>query len=230
MNKLDHQRILEIISNRIVKNYPNLSLAVSGSVALGTYRLDSDIDLLIVDSNISKSFQFVCFYQEIKVNFLCFKPNYISETSFMQLKKWLYSYNVTLFGYLFPARSLNDPSKIIDKLVNDAKSIIAIKQIQKSKLKTELLNEITFLFKDLINEENTFIKHKYYLNILDRFIAFWFLKNNMYLSRKEQYYFVFNIIKNKDPEYYHLLTSCFPIKINNLKVINDILNNIGINI
>jgi len=226
MCKLEHIDILNDISHDLKRFFPLAGIGVSGSVAKNNHKKESDIDLLFIDYSISKSFQFVFELKGIKVNVLCFHPCYIKDHKISELKKWLYSYNVTTLGYLFATEILHDPQNLISSFIADAESFLKIKKVQKAKLLYELKNNATFLFKDIQKEANDIIKYRLYVNIIDHFLSYWFIKNKYYLRVKSEYHFVLKIIKKNDLKFYNLINDCFPINTKNIKQISKILKHL----
>ncbi|MBU1097795.1 MAG: nucleotidyltransferase domain-containing protein [Bacteroidetes bacterium] len=207
----DHITVLREISDEFKICFGSACIAVSGSVASNTHTIDSDIDILVIESSIKQSFQLVFPYHNIKINVLCFHPGYIKSKDFYDLKKWLYSYNVIAIDYILAAVAIYDPLNMLEEFKADIRSLLEIKKISSLTLVRELLGKTNEIITFLSKNEDGITGYRNYINAVDGFVACWFLNNNLYLEEKGKYNFAFEYIKKHDSEFFNLLTNCFPI-------------------
>lgn len=194
----------EIIEN-IRENNSNISIALTGSVARGTYNKNSDIDFLIANKDFRNSYYIYFYYKGIKVGMF----SYHKKMFWQKNQDLLYHYHNMRLSYIYHSQIIHDSDNTISQLKSNIDEIlkrkILLKKLIITDFKDEIRNTLYMEYDNLIER-----KEKMY-HVLSNIISIFFMKeyNNKVLSKKDSHD-PYSVIKEKDFLLYTFLKQSYP--------------------
>lgn len=215
-----HELVLKEIVSFLHSTFPDASIGVSGSMAAGTYREDSDIDLLFQQKGAKQNFQVSFLHRGIKVSVFSFSK----ETLYANERKYLFMHHNMPITYISDTNILYDKEGYIEELKDFVQDIVTRRVLLKQMLITNLKNEIASLFR---HRTNVLIEEKKRCyNIVNKMIAIFFLKRyaNKVIRKKEGHN-PFATIMTDDREFYMMLKECLPYHFDSIKCLELLFKN-----
>lgn len=213
-----HNRIALEIIEYLHQRYPDASIGISGSVAKGTYRHDSDIDILFLRKSILSSY-FVTFkYKEINVSIFIFSPGLIEENDM----KYLCGYHNMPITFITISKIIYDPYGAISNLKEIINNIVRRKVILSKllvgELKKNALNLLDLTPRYLYEEK------KIIYAVCNIIISIYYLKkhpNRITLKKEGRNPFPF--LEKENKELYKKIKHCIPYKPNSYGMLQNTL-------
>lgn len=200
-----HTEIASEIIEYLHQKFPHSSIALAGSVANGTYKKNSDIDLLFINEHINNSYSISFNYKDIPISIFSFQKGIFHTHNYT----FLYNYHNMPIAYIYNAKIIYDSEKIIFDLKNNIEEVFEKREILKSPFISELKENIEKLLS--LNTQTYYEKKKVVYRIINTVISIFFLKrNNRGALVKTEAHDPFSVIKNKDFELYNILKECLP--------------------
>ncbi|PXV62477.1 nucleotidyltransferase-like protein [Dysgonomonas alginatilytica] len=214
-----HKQVATEIIDYLHSACPDLSIALTGSVANGSYNENSDIDILVSHKDFTNSYYVYGYYKDIKIGIFSYHKKIFWQKSL----DLLYYYQNLRIGYIYYSQIIYDS----DKLIIDLKDRIDDLLLRKKLLKKTLISDLKSEIKELLsNRKSDCIEHKESLYaILNNIISIFFLKeySSKILTKKEAID-PYSIIKEKDIELYNILRACYPCHQNSFKLIQKAID------
>lgn len=212
--------VLNKVANYLHKAYPEASIGVGGSVAVGTYRKDSDIDILFLLEGFRKSLLMSFLCKEIKVSIFCFNK----ETLLQHRQVFLLSFHNMPITFIANAVSLHDNKGLITDFKKNIKDIIerriVLRYILIDELKTRIKAQLQIEPASCIE-----MKQRMYA-VINMIISIFYLKFHAdRIVQKQEGYNPYNTIKEDDYVLYEKLRRCLPYNLKSNSQIKDILEN-----
>ncbi|WP_455592480.1 nucleotidyltransferase domain-containing protein [Bacteroides sp.] len=129
-----HKKIALEIIGCLHKRYSDASIGLSGSVAMNTFRHNSDIDILFCRKSILSSYSVTFKYKEVSVSIFVFSLGLIEE-NYME---YLCGYHNMPITFISTSKIIYDPCGIIGNLKEIINDIVRRKVILSKLLVCEL--------------------------------------------------------------------------------------------
>lgn len=215
-----HELILKEVVSFLHSTFPDASIGVSGSVAAGTYRADSDVDLLFQQKGAKQNFQISFLYRGIKVSVFSFSK----EMLYNNERKYLFMHHNMPITYISDTNVLYDSERGIEELKDFVQDIVTRRVLLKQILISNLKDEIAYLFQQSTNALIEEKKRCY--NIVNKIIAIFFLKRYAdKVIRKKEGHNPFVTIMNDDRVLYVKLQECLPYHSDSIKYLELLFKN-----
>jgi hypothetical protein len=116
-----HEHAAKAFARWVTQRYPAAGIAIAGSVASGTQRADSDLDLLVVDHGFRRGAQLSVRSEGVPTAVLCLPP----RVSPAQAADWTFGAGPGrwLSGMIRSSRALTDPAGDLQRLREQALAI-----------------------------------------------------------------------------------------------------------
>lgn len=209
--------VLSEVVDYLHKAYPDASIGVGGSVAAGTYRADSDVDVLFQREDCRKSFLVSFFCKGVKVSIFSFSKDMLLRKE----RKYLLNYNNMPISFISDVHSIHDEKDLITDLKYFVKDIVERRRILKyvliDELKTSIANLLQVKPSSLIDA-----KRKTYA-VIDKMICIFYLKFHAdRIVQKQEGRNPYWIIERDDDTLYKSLKECMPYNIETYERVNEI--------
>jgi predicted nucleotidyltransferase len=211
-----HYEIAIEIIEYLHKKFPNASVAIAGSVANGTHKATSDIDLLFIDEQINNSYSISFKYKEVSISIFSFQKGIFYKHNYA----FLYKYHNMPINYIYNANIIYDPQKVILDLKSRIEELFEKRKALKNLLISELKANIERLFK-LDSKSSYEKKKKVYLIVNDIISIFFLRKQNRGINNKKDARDPFSVIKQHDTTLYSMLNECLPYKCRTYQIIKE---------
>jgi hypothetical protein len=204
-----HKHIAIEIINKLHDQFPDASIALTGSVANDTYTESSDIDILFVRKNIHYSYSVKFIYKNINVTLFYFCTGIINKYS----NNYLYQYHNACFVCILQSKIIYDNENLILNLKTQFDELCNRRILLKDLLKSELKDNIRQLI-DFVPTKELDKKRALY-QVMDKILAIFFLhKCTKGALTKQAGQCPFAIIKEENIELYKYLTKWLPFEPN----------------
>jgi len=215
-----HKKVASEIVEYLHLKFPDASIAYAGSVAQGTYKESSDIDLLFCSKDISNSYSVGFNYKGIRVGVFSFHKKVFYENRM----SFLYRYHNMPISFIFHSRAVYDSHELVLDLKEKIEDIFDRRDIMKERLITELKTEIKKIFEKTAFD--CFEEKKLVYEISDKIVSIFFLKRcNKGALTKTVGRDPFSYIENEDNELYAILHACLPFHKNSFVMIKEAFGN-----
>lgn len=222
MNKnLPHTEIINRLFESIKNLFPDLGLAVTGSVATNTHTLKSDIDLLIVSENYDRTLQLEFIEQDVRVNIMCMNSHILQNRYY---KNWLFAYSPIMVNYILFASVMHDPKNLIADMKSKLQELVSKKQTYKFILTENLSKEFFKQYQKINQTTSCWEKRKLYQIMVEMLLKWWFIKSGVYFYEKKEYKNLFLSIKKNDSEFYNLMAKYLPFQVKNIDGLLEVAN------
>lgn len=214
----------KIVLNEIVdflhKAYPDASIGVGGSVATGTYRSDSDVDILFQQKDHQKSFLISFLWKGIKVSIFGF-----SKAMLIHKER-----NFLLSHLNMPISFLSNVAVIYDEkgLIADLKHFVSDIIERRSILRYILIDELKVNIENLLQLEvvSCIDAKKRAYAIVNKIIFIFYLKfHAKRIVQKEEGRNPYMMIKKDDYVLYEKLKKCLPYTTETFKQLKELYVN-----
>lgn len=214
----------KIVLNEVVgylhEAYPDASIGVGGSVAAGTYRTDSDVDILFQQENCHKNFLVSFFHRGIKVSIFGFSKDCLCWSE----QRFLINYHNMPVTFILNVVIIYDNKKLIDDLKNFIREVIE----RRKALRYILIDELKVRIETQLQIEPISyfeVKRKNY-NIVNMIIFIFYLKfHASRIIQKEEGCNPYPIIREGDYLLYESLKKCLPYNSKSYSYIKDVFDN-----
>lgn len=199
--------ILNKVVNFLHSTYPAASIGVGGSVAVGTYRVDSDIDIMFQRGNCQKSFLLSFYCDGIKVSIFSFSK----ELFLLNERKYLLAFHSMPITFISGVTILYDDFGFISELKEIVGGLVERRKILRFVLIDELKANIeTQLQLKPISYID--VKKQIY-SVIDMIIFIFYLKfHAARIIQKQERRNPYIVIKEDDYILYEKLQECLPYK------------------
>lgn len=197
--------VLSEVVDYLHKAYPDASIGIGGSVAAGTYRADSDVDILFQREKFHESFLISFFCKGIKVSIFCFSKNMLLRKE----TKYLMNYNNMPISLISGVCVIYDDKRLLADLKCFVKDIVQRRRVLRFVLMDELKINIS---RQLEIRPNSYMdaKMKTY-TVIDELICLFYLKfHTGRIIQKHEGRNPYEIIKRDDSILYESLKECMP--------------------
>jgi len=217
MHKVIAHEIIEILHER----FPDAGIAVSGSVAAGTYQPNSDIDLLFVRKTYTFPFCIHFTYNGIDVSLFSFHLDTLKQ----EKDKMTGHYFAMPISYIFHAQIAYDPQYVIEDMKEEIDYILRKRRILRKELVEARRQQI---YKLLQRQSTSSLEQKMDFNqLVDAIVSIFFLSRHAdKLVSKKETGEIFSIMEQEDKELWDILHSCLPYHKNSYKKLAESMDKI----
>lgn len=199
------KKVLKEVVGFLHETYPDASIGVSGSVAIGTYREDSDVDILFLRKDVERDTLITFFYEGIKVSLFSFSKEMLHHND----RKYLLNFHNMPITFIANTLILYDKENLIAELKNYVDSVVTRRVLLKEVLINELKTQATYL----LQRDSTSViddKRKCY-SVVTKILSIFFLRRyaDKVIEKKEGHT-PFVTIMNDDNLLYEELKACLP--------------------
>jgi len=125
-----HAALLERAAEALAARFPTAGLGVTGSVAGGRHHAGSDLDLLVVDTAITRDWQMAFHADGVRVNVVCAHPDRFAA----QMRADAPAFGAVRASYVLSARTLRDPAGQLEALRGHARDAVALRHAARGEL------------------------------------------------------------------------------------------------
>jgi predicted nucleotidyltransferase len=214
-----HSKIAGEIIKSLHAKYPTAAVALCGSVAEGTYREDSDIDILFLNKNIDKSYNISFSYKGIRISIFIIQKDLIKRNE----SKYLFNKSM-LPSIIYRSKILYD----YDNQISDLKEYISNLLTKEIILKKETLLYLKRIIRQLleINTTNLTEKKIIFYRIINLIIKLFFVREFAgEINTKDTDKAPFSYIRNRDITLFRALERCIPFHYESEKIITETYTN-----
>lgn len=217
---MKHIEIAHEIIDYLHLVFPNDSIAIAGSVADGTFKKNSDIDLLLLSERLKCSYAVSFLYKGKSISIFVFSKACIRRN----MDKYLYSYHNMPLRYVYSSQCVYDSGNMLNAICCEIDDACLKRQLFKSILSGEIKDHILHL----LNRNNLDIIHRkevLYL-VVNKIVTLFVLKEySNKVTSKIEGRDPFTLIKKKDAYLYNLLKVCLPYHGNSLFLMRNYFEN-----
>lgn len=167
---MTHEQILNKIVMALHIAYPDASIGVGGSVAEGTYRKDSDIDILFLKEGQTESFSVSFVYGGIDISIFSFSMSFFNSND----RKYLYTYHNMPITFISGVSALYDKKRLIEEMRKRVDNLLErrsfLREILIEDLKTGIEKQFSFQSRFILERK------RIYYDIIHRMVCIFFLK------------------------------------------------------
>lgn len=215
-----HPKISKEVIDIIHSKLPVASIALTGSVANGTYKDDSDIDILYANNNLNESYSINFCYKNFNISLFVYNKNIFYKNRI----NFLCNYHNMPILYILNSLEEYDSTRMIYDLKTKIKEVFEKRKILKSSIIDELKKDIIILLEIKPNDTIELKKTTYI--ICEKTISIFFLKKqNEGTKTKKEGYNPFSIIEKKDIKLYNILKECLPYNEHSYSIIKEAFYN-----
>ncbi len=212
MHKIIAQEIMDLLH----RSFPEAGIAVSGSVAAGTYKPDSDIDLLFAHKEYQHPWCIHFTYKGYEISLFSFHiPTFKREKDQMTGH-----YFAMPISYIYHARIAYDPLCLIEDLKEEVDYILRKRRILRNELADLRRKQLYDLFRRPARSiwEQKIVTDK----MIDAIVSVFFLSRHAdKLISKEETGEVFSIIDQENKELSAILNQCLPWHRNSYQILTE---------
>lgn len=212
--------VLKEVVDYLHKVYPNASIGVGGSVALGTYGVDSDVDIIFQREDCRKSFLLSFYSNGIKVSIFSFSKKLFLENE----RKYLLAFNSMPITFISSVSVLYDDYGLIVELKEIVRNLVerckVLRYIFIDELKREISEQLQLDLFSILE-----LKIRVY-TIVSRIICLFYLKFHAgRIVPKQERCNPYLVIKRDDYILYEKLKECLPYDSNSYNCVRDLFEN-----
>ncbi len=215
-----HELVLKEIVSFLHETFPDASVGVSGSIATGMYRKDSDIDILFQQKNVKESTLIHFVHKGIKVSLFSFSKEMLYDNE----KKYLFTYHNMPITYISDTKILYDGGGYIEDLKDFVENIVIRRRLLRQILISDLKYEIAYLLQ--LKVASVIEDKKRCYSIVNKIISIFFL--SLYADKvigKREGNNPFATIMADDKELYVRLKVCLPYRFDSFGYLKWIYEN-----
>lgn len=164
-----HKEVLREVVDKLHAAYLEASIGIGGSVANGTYRADSDIDILLMREGQVESFSVTCMHRGIRISIFCFSISFILKNE----RRYLCSFHEMPITFISGTSIIYDDKRLIQKLKEKVRDIMERRFYLKDVLIDTLKNEITRLC--MLDSQSSLVRRQIHYTIVDGILRIFFL-------------------------------------------------------
>ncbi|MCD8079572.1 MAG: nucleotidyltransferase domain-containing protein [Bacteroides sp.] len=217
MHKIIAQEIMDLLH----RSFPEAGIAVSGSVAAGTYQPDSDIDLLFVRREYQHPWCIHFAYKGYDISLFSFHLDTLRK----EKDQMTGHYFAMPISYIYHARIAYDPLCLIEDLKEEVDYILRKRRI----LRNELADQRRKDLHNLLHTPATSLWEQKMLSdrMIDAIVSVFFLSRHAdkLISKKETGE-IFSLMEQENKELADILNKCLPWNQNSYLILKNHGNNI----
>lgn len=201
-----HQRAARRLVQHLGLLFPRAGIAVTGSVAKGTHRPQSDLDLVVVDPSFERDMQIATEAEGVSTAIICLRPHLDPKRE----QIWMLSSggDARLVSMVRSARIVWDPESVFQVL----QQTIARLDRERSALRAELLSLHRERASALIEAlERAPRREPLLLRLMGTIIDGWCVSEGLLDDSKETARLIFEQITESDPHLGRLLHAAVPV-------------------
>ncbi|PXV62473.1 nucleotidyltransferase-like protein [Dysgonomonas alginatilytica] len=211
-----HLKIATELMECLHNSFPDASIALSGSVAHGTFKKESDIDILFSSKTIHNSYNIGYIYKGIRISIFIFQRQFLQQNDSV----FLHNYDVVPISIIYRSEIIYDPSNLILDLKERIINLLMRRGISRKSLIRDLKGEIYRLLE--VNASDTIERKEILYRTIKLITTMFFLKECAdKINTKEIDSNPFPFIRSKDPKLCDILESCVPFHDEANDVIKD---------
>ncbi|RHI02864.1 hypothetical protein DW182_18380 [Bacteroides sp. AM16-24] len=200
---MTHEQISHKIVTALHVAYPDASIGVGGSVAEGTYREDSDIDILFLREGQTESYSVSFVYEGIDISIFSFSMSFFNSND----RKYLYTYHNMPITFISGVSVLYDEKRLIEEIRKIVDNLLERRSFLRELLIKDLKNGIEKLFN--FQSQSVLERKRIYYDIIHSIVYIFFLKKYPDKIINKQYgRNPFTIIASEDYYLYVNLKMC----------------------
>lgn len=202
---MTHEEILKDIVEVLHQTYPQASIGVGGSLANGTYRVDSDVDLLFLRQGQMESYSITFCYKGVQVSIFSFSHAFWQKND----RKYLYGYHNMPMSFVKGVVPIYDENRLIQDLKDRVEELVNRRVL----LKHILINELTQEGRALLSREaeSVYMKKLIHYRTIEMLINQYFLEFYSHkVTGKQIEQNVYEMIARNDRSMYTALYECMP--------------------
>ncbi len=217
MHKIIAQEIMDLLH----RSFPEAGIAVSGSVAAGTYQPNSDIDLLFVRREYQHPWCTHFTYKGYDISLFSFHLDTLRK----EKDQMTGHYFAMPISYIYHARIAYDPLYLIEDMKEEIDYILRKRRILRNELADQRRKDLRNL---LHTPANSLWEQKMLFDrMIDAIVSVFFLSRHAdkLISKKETGE-IFSLIDREHKELSDILNECLPWHRNSCRIIKENGDNI----
>ena len=214
------RKVLSEVVDYLHKAYPDASIGVGGSVAIGTYRADSDVDILFQQEDCHKNFLVSFSHRGIKVSIFGFSRDGLRWSE----QRFLMNHHNMPVAFILNVVVIYDNKK----LIADLKGFIREAIERRKALKYVLIDELKARIETQLQIEpiSCFDAKRKSCNIINMIIFIFYLKFHAdRIVQKLEGCNPYDVIKQDDYILYEKPKGCLPYSFKSYRQLKELFEN-----
>lgn len=209
-----HREAARIVSDVLIRTFPNSGIAVAGSVAAGTFTPRSDLDLLVVDPDFAHEMHFGFWFGGIPVSLLCLRPHLTARRQ----SDVMFAPGIeSITSYVLRARALHDPCNHLAALQAEIEAVQHA-SLSRREERSTFYARVTA---ELLENARGIRQRAHMVHMVPMLLAWWCVLNGVSRDTKAQANALFDTIEQTDPSFYSLLRDAIPVVPASLAALTD---------
>jgi hypothetical protein len=201
-----HRIAAREIAARLAARFPRAGIGLTGSVALGTNRPDSDLDMVVVDASFGRDAQIATAWGGIPAAIVCLRPRLTPERE----RAWMVSSggDARLVSMVRSAQVLRDPDGMLYTLRDTVQRLDAARTAAKDELLARLREHASALLGPaggVVREEAALVR------LLDCIVTGWCIRHDVLDDSKARSREVYTQMEERTPDVAALLRAAIPV-------------------
>lgn len=202
-----HLRAAAVLLSRLADTFPEAGLGITGSVAAGTHRPDSDLDVVVVDGGFRREMQFATECEGVRAAILCLRPEFTPERE----RRWARASggDARLVSMVRMTRVERDPRGWLAGMQEVIRRLEDVRVARREALLGELRGSAEALIHGLWSGSGR--DEHLQMQLLTALVDAWHLREGLVIRTRADGEEVFARIAARDPDLHALLRAAVPL-------------------
>ncbi len=203
-----HVAAAEAMLRRLAAAFPGAGLGITGSLAAGTHRAGSDVDMVVVDASFRRDVQFASASEGIPVAIVCLRPRFDATRE----RGWMLQSgaDVRIVSMVRSAFVARDPAGSLAEMQRTVARLDAERRVRRDELVALRREDARSLVGALAGGSGAGDEHLQ-MQLFDALVDAWFLRHGLAMDTRQASERMLDTIAARDAALYELLRGAVPL-------------------